>query len=634
MRDFATSPFSAVRGRVRTARHGRRGLVGVLLAVALATTAVVAPMAPAAAAPPGRGLAWGLNAQGQLGNGGNTSSNVPVTPSLPAGVTITAIVGGGSHSLALTSTGSVLAWGDNSDGQLGNGTNADSNVPVTTSLPAGTTITALAAGRLHSLAATSTGSVLAWGDNAFGQLGNGSTTDTNTPVAATVPAGTTVTAVSAGSNHSLALTSTGSALAWGDNTFGQLGNGTNTDSSVPIAVSLPAGTTATQISAGGYYGMVLTSVGAVLSWGSNTFGQLGVGSHTDSNSPAPVTLPGGTTITAVDAGNYHALALTSTGTVLAWGNNFFGQLGDGTFTESTVPVSVTLAVGTTVTAVSAGGDHSLAIIDVTSTTTLTSSPAHPQFGKTVTLAAAVTCTAGTPTGTVTFLQGSTALGTATLAGGPTATASLTVNGLPAGSHTLHAHYNGAGACPASDSAAITVVVECTTISGSHVGGLSITQATCFAPGTTYTGTVTLTGNGALDATGATINSLNAAGGSGIRLCGSTVGSTTVNALAGVAILGDPTDPVQNCAGNTLTSSVSVISSTGFVEISTNHVTLSVLVNGNTTTLPVPAENATATEIESNVISGGLTCTGNTPAPTNAGHPNTVTGPRSGQCAAL
>jgi hypothetical protein len=184
---------------------------------------------------------------------------VPVSTSLPAGTTVTAIAAGGNYSLARTSTGQVLAWGDNALGQLGNGTNTDSNVPISTSLPAGTTVTAIAAGFRHSLAATSTGQALAWGDNTFGQLGNGTNTGSNVPVSTSLPAGTTVTAVAAGGDHSLALTVTGQVLAWGRNNVGQLGNGTNTDSNVPVSTSLPAGTAATAIAAGNAHCLALST---------------------------------------------------------------------------------------------------------------------------------------------------------------------------------------------------------------------------------------------------------------------------------------------------------------------------------------------------------------------------------------
>jgi len=137
--------------------------------------------------------------------------------------------------------GTAWAWDYNYNGTLGNGTNTSSTSPVAVSLPSGTTVTAISAGSEQSLALTSTGGVLAWGNNSYRQLGNGSTNNSNTPVAVSLPSGTTVTAIAGGGNHSLALTPTGQVLAWGFNYTGQLGNGTTTDSSTPGCGQPPLG---------------------------------------------------------------------------------------------------------------------------------------------------------------------------------------------------------------------------------------------------------------------------------------------------------------------------------------------------------------------------------------------------------
>uniref|UniRef100_UPI00048990A2 RCC1 domain-containing protein n=1 Tax=Salinispora fenicalii TaxID=1137263 RepID=UPI00048990A2 len=352
---------------VRPARL--RGLFAVPLMVAIVlgiasvgATRVLAQSVPSAAAgPPGTGLAWGNNSDGELGDGTTTDSSTPVAVDLPADTTITAIAAGTAYGLALTSAGTVLAWGDNSAGQLGDGTTTDSSTPVAVDLPAGTTITAVAAGDRHSLALTSTGTMLAWGENFIGQLGDGTTTRRSTPVAVNLPTGTTITAVAAGDRHSLALTSTGTMLAWGENFIGQLGDGTTTRRSTPVAVNLPTGTTITAVAAGDRHSLALTSTGTVLAWGDNSAGQLGDGTLTDSSTPVAVDLPAGTTITTVAAGAYHSLALTSADTLLAWGYNIFGQLGDGTTTDKSTPVAVDLPAGTTITTVSGGARHTLAV---------------------------------------------------------------------------------------------------------------------------------------------------------------------------------------------------------------------------------------------------------------------------------
>jgi alpha-tubulin suppressor-like RCC1 family protein len=328
---------------------------------AIISTSPIETKAAGVAGFPGSAWAWGGNANGQLGNGTTISSSTPIAVNLPSGTTVTAIAGGGDHSLAVTSTGQVLAWGQNAYGELGNGTLTSSSSPVVVSLPSGTTVTAIAAGALHSLALTSTGQLLAWGFGLDGELGNGITASSSTPVAVSLPSGTTVTAIAANGGHSLALTSTGVVLAWGYNNYGQLGNGTTANSNTPVAVSMPSGTTVTAVAGGGRHSLALTSTGQLLAWGWNTCGQLGTATTTNSSTPVAVSLPSGTTVTAIAAGYCYSLALTSTGRVLAWGNNLYGQLGNGTTTDSATPVVVTLPSGTTVTDIAAGAQYSLAL---------------------------------------------------------------------------------------------------------------------------------------------------------------------------------------------------------------------------------------------------------------------------------
>ena len=346
------------------------GAASLFLAMVLASA--LGTETGAAAAVPGRGsrvagqevLTWGRNQYGQLGNDTTAMSSVVVSALLPAGTTVKQVAGGYGFSLALTSSGQVWAWGDNSSGQLGIGTTSNSLVPVRAHLPAGTTVTAIAAGDDHVLALTSTGGLLAWGYNDYGQVGDATTTERHLPVAVHLPAGTTVTAIGAGAGHSLAVTSTGSVLAWGYNNTGQLGLGNTTDRHVPTQVPLPDGVTATAVAGGSAHSLVLTDTGQMWSWGYNRYGQLGNNSTTQSNNPVQVHLPAGTTVTAIAGGRgFHSLALESTGRMLAWGDNGYGQLGNATNTTSLVPIQVHLPAGTTVTQIAGGDEHSLALTD-------------------------------------------------------------------------------------------------------------------------------------------------------------------------------------------------------------------------------------------------------------------------------
>ncbi len=321
----------------------------------------------------GAAFSWGWNITGQLCNGSTTGSDVPVRVDLPPRTRVTGVAAGFALSVVATSTGTAFSCGKNDDGDLGDGSTATSDVPVKVDLPAGTKVTKVAAGTDTGLAVTSTGAVLAWGLGDEGQLGNGSTATSDVPVDVSLPAGTKVTAVAAGALHNLALTSTGAVFAWGYNKDGELGDGTTANSDVPVKVKLPAGTRVTAIAAGGYDSLALTSTGAVWAWGYNADGELGDGSTAKSDVPVNVRLPAHTRVTAVaaggsltgvgtiEAGPGHSLALTSTGAVLAWGYNADGELGDGGTGHSDVPVKVRLPAHTRVTAVAAGELQSLAV---------------------------------------------------------------------------------------------------------------------------------------------------------------------------------------------------------------------------------------------------------------------------------
>ena len=334
---------------------------GLLLGSLFATAGRGTPAV--AATPSGVAYAWGNNDGGQLGNGTMKTTNNP-TPepaALPSGVTVTAVAAGKVHSLAIGSDGKVYSWGYNGFGQLGDGTTFDSSTPLAITLASGVTATAIAAGSYHSLAIGSNGTVYTWGSNSSGQLGNGTTNESDSPAAITLASGVTATAIAGGGAYSLAIGSNGKVYAWGFNSDGQLGNGTTTSSSTPVAITLASGVTATAIAAGAYHSLAIGSDGKVYSWGYNGGGELGNGTTTSSSTPMAITLASGVTPRTIAAGTSHSLAIGSNGTVYAWGFNNNGQLGNGTTTMSLTPVAITLASGVTATAVAAGYAHSLGI---------------------------------------------------------------------------------------------------------------------------------------------------------------------------------------------------------------------------------------------------------------------------------
>jgi alpha-tubulin suppressor-like RCC1 family protein len=312
-------------------------------------------------------LAFGRNEDGQLGDGGTGGfDDAPVNVSLASGTTVTQASAGDGFSLAVTSAGAALAWGDDEEGELGNGqvTSIPFPTPMLVSLPTGTTVTQVAAGAQDfGLALTSNGRVLAWGDNSAGQLGDGGTTNSDTPVRVELPSAARVTQVAAGSDTGYALTSAGTVYAWGYGAGGTLGDGTTANSDTPVEVELPSGTKVTQIASNGSFALALTSAGKVLAWGADGSGQLGDASTANSDVPVPVSLASGTKVSQVAAGGQFGLAVTSTGSALAWGENLWGELGNGTTraTGSDVPEAVSLPSGTTISTVAAGQYHALAL---------------------------------------------------------------------------------------------------------------------------------------------------------------------------------------------------------------------------------------------------------------------------------
>lgn len=332
----------------------------------------------------GRLYAWGYAGWGQLGNGTQDTATVAVPVDMTgalAGKVVTQIAAGSANCLVLTADGELVGWGSNLYGQLGPHP-ADGNVvtrprTIDTSglrLAAGETITKIDASDFRTTVLTSRGRLFAWGGNSHGQLGNATTTDSDTPVSpnpGAMGAAAVISDFAVGGDTTYALAG-GKVYAWGSNSIGQLGNGSSgSDYSVPIAVDTSgvlSGRTVTRIEAGSSFAVVMTTQGALYAWGANSYGQLGNGTKDYSSVPVAVDLAGGSLsgqiVDSIEVGFFQVFAMDKQGGVHGWGFNIDGQLGTGSSgTGESLPVKMDLSPfeGRTVLKVSSGYRHSLAI---------------------------------------------------------------------------------------------------------------------------------------------------------------------------------------------------------------------------------------------------------------------------------
>jgi alpha-tubulin suppressor-like RCC1 family protein len=292
---------------------------------------------------------WGLNDQGQLGDGTTANRSTPVDVSdLSSGVT--AIAGGTFHTCALMRAGGVKCWGENRSGQLGDGTTTDRLTPVDVGGLSG--VTAIAAG-FHTCALLTTGGVKCWGENFGGQLGDGTTTDRSTPVDV-VGLASGVAAIAIMDVHTCALTTGGGVKCWGTNGAGELGDGTTSGRSTPVdVVGLTSGVAG--VGAGDFHSCALMRSRGVKCWGDNAFGELGDGTTTGRLTPVDVSgLRDG--VKAIALGSGHTCALTTARGVKCWGYNLGGELGDGRTGNRSTPVDIP-GLTSGVTAIAAGGEH-------------------------------------------------------------------------------------------------------------------------------------------------------------------------------------------------------------------------------------------------------------------------------------
>jgi alpha-tubulin suppressor-like RCC1 family protein len=255
-----------------------------------------------------------------------------------------------NHTLGIKSDGTLWSWGKNSNGELGDGTYTNKNIP--TKMGTDNDWKMVAAGTYHSLAIKTDGTLWAWGKNDYSQLGDGTTNSRNTPVQ--IGTATNWKSIQAGEYHSLALKSDGTLWAWGDNYYNQLGDGTSTTKSTPTQIGTAANWQS--IAAGVTFNLAIKTDGTLWGWGHNNNGQVGDG--TTDNKDTPIQIGTATNWQTISANN-HSLATKSDGTLWAWGGNYFGELGDQTFITKHSPIQIGTA--TNWQTVAAGAGFSLGI---------------------------------------------------------------------------------------------------------------------------------------------------------------------------------------------------------------------------------------------------------------------------------
>ena len=317
---------------------------------------------------------WGKGSQGRLGNGASTNHNTPVDVTMGGSVTAEAISAGDQHTCAIFNDDKVYCWGENAAGELGIGNNTDQNTPSVVDLGASKTATAISVGESHSCALLNDNTVKCWGYNAHGQVGDRSTTNRNAPVAVPLGSGRSATAIHAKSDHTCAILDDGSLLCWGENDRGQLGDGTTTNRDTPVAVDLGEGRTATQVGGGSSHTCAILDDESLKCWGYNYYGQTALPTAHRGDQPGEM----GKNLIFVDLdiekegpadvhvalGKNHTCAIDEEGRLSCWGRNNDGQLGDGTTTDRGTPSVVNLGEGRTAVAVSANDQNTCAISDV------------------------------------------------------------------------------------------------------------------------------------------------------------------------------------------------------------------------------------------------------------------------------
>ena len=312
----------------------------------------------------GKVYGWGYNGYGQLGTGDTTNKTIPTEIKITGDLFTQwkQISVGSYHTVAIDYDGNIYTWGRNNYGQLGDGTTINKSVPTLITLPNGNKAKSVSCGLYHTVVIDSEGNIYTWGYNNYGQLGNGTTINKTVPTLITLPNGNKAKSVSCGYFHTAIIDTEENLFTCGQNNYGQLGDGTTTNKVIPTLIILPNGNKIQKINCGGYNSMTIDTEGNLFVWGYNYYGTLGDGTTIDKITPTQITLPSQAKVKEVGCGYYNSIAVDSEGNIYTWGYNNYGQLGNGTTINKAVPTLITLPNGNKAQTVSCKYEH-IAIID-------------------------------------------------------------------------------------------------------------------------------------------------------------------------------------------------------------------------------------------------------------------------------
>lgn len=310
---------------------------------------------------------WGQNANGQLGDGTTTSRSLPTKVLAPAGVRFTAISQNTRDASPLVTNcarsdgGAAYCWGSGVTGGIGDGLLVNRLTATLVTPPAGVSFAMVTAGGTHACGGAPSGAAYCWGNGVRGNLGDGTGANHPLPTLVTPPAGVSFATLSAGMSINCGTTSIGAAYCWGNNSSGQIGDGFTADRLIPTLVAAPGGVSFATVQAGGGVSCGLTFTGAVYCWGSGFDGQVGDGTNSNRLTPVPIAAPVGVTFGQITTSVFHTCGLSTTGQAYCWGFNGSVQLGDGTSTSRNTPTAVIMPAGVSFISISAGNDHTCGI---------------------------------------------------------------------------------------------------------------------------------------------------------------------------------------------------------------------------------------------------------------------------------